>query len=78
MEILDFRFNQTSSQNKENKTDNFVAYPDKFSILFNPEMNSTTITWNLKSIPENDYQKISIDMPIFNSKCRKLVNIFFF
>jgi hypothetical protein len=84
IEIIDFKLN-LNNQNQNNSTlntskdqsSNFIGYPDKFFLDYNNDRNSTIITWNFKNIPENDYQKISIDIPMFNSKCRKLVKKFF-
>lgn len=77
LEIADFKlfFNNTITQS--NKQQNIIAYPDKYSTLFIHETNSTKLTWNFKSIPNDDYQKISIDLPLFNPKCRKLVKLLF-
>jgi len=82
LEIVDYKleinnlknYNSTITKNKVD-TNHIIGYPDKYIVNFNKETNSTVITWNFKNIPENDYQKISIDLPIFNSKCRKLVKI---
>ena len=61
-------------ENKQKEKASLVGYPDKFTNIYDQSKNSTIFTWNLKSIGENDYQKISIDMPLYNKKCRKLVN----
>lgn len=80
LEFLDYNLSSNSTNIQTlmlNKTENFIAYPDRHTLIYNKTTNSTIITWEFKVIPENDYQKISIDLPLFNSKCRKLVIIFF-
>lgn len=77
IEISDYKLNSNNTLSQNVTGDNLIAYPDKFLNEFKQETNSTVITWSFKSIPDNDYQKISIDLPIFNSKCRKLVKTFF-
>jgi len=74
LEISDYKLKSNNTLNYNNTWKNLISYPDKYTTSFNEETNTTVISWNFKSIPENDYQKISIDLPIFNSKCRKLVN----
>ncbi len=59
---------------KEKEKIKLTGYPDKFTKLYDQNKNSTIFSWNLNAIGENDYQKISIEMPLFNKKCRKLVN----
>lgn len=76
LEISDFKLKSNNTLNHNTTGDGLIAYPDKYKTVFNQETNSTLISWNFKSIPDNDYQKISIDLPMFNSKCRKLVNYF--
>jgi len=76
LEISDYKLNSNSTFSHNATRNNMIAYPDKYTTGFNQETNSTVITWSFKSIPDNDYQKISIDLPIFNPKCRKLVIIF--
>lgn len=73
--------NKVKSKNFSDKKLNkfsLSGYPDKFTQGYNMKKNSTIFSWELKSIAENDYQKISIDMPLFNKKCRKLVRKFIF
>lgn len=50
-----------------------TGYPDKYSEKYDTKKNGTIFSWDLKSIGENEYQKISIEVPLFNKKCRKLV-----
>jgi hypothetical protein len=71
----------SNSNNNINKNENeklkLTGYPDKFTKIYEENKNATIFSWDLNTIRENDYQKISIEMPIFNKKCRKLVkNIF--
>ena len=77
LEISDYKLSLNNTNSQNTTAQNIISYPDKYSTSFNQDTNSTIITWNFKSIPNNDYQKISIDLPIFNAKCRKLVIIFF-
>jgi hypothetical protein len=67
--ILKFNKNGKGKKDKIKMT----GYPDKFTNKWDLTKNATVFSWDLKSIGENDYQKISIDVPLFNKKCRKLV-----
>lgn len=60
----------TNADKEKNK---LTGYPDKFKGSYDTNKNSTVFSWDLNTIGENDYQKISIDMPMYNKKCRKLV-----
>ena len=62
--------NKNGKKDAKNK---LTGYPDKFTNKWDVTKNATVFSWDLKSIGENDYQKISIDVPLFNKKCRKLV-----
>lgn len=74
IEIQNFKYIQ-SQVKPQNFTEDLIAYPDKLNMHYNENINSTIFTWNIKTIPENDYQKISLEIPAFNLKCRKLVSL---
>lgn len=61
-----------------NKKD-IVFYPDKFEFEKREanEDSNLIVKWNIPIIHENEYQKISLDLPFFNSYCRKLVRSYF-
>ena len=77
LEFIGHEFkNSTFSINKNSSEINLnslIGYPDNFITEIESGKNSTLFTWILKSIPENEFQKISLELPIFNKNCRKLV-----
>lgn len=58
--------------NSYNITD-FTSYPDKISYELIKEKNQTAFHWHTSELKANSYQKFSLDMKLFNEKCRKIV-----
>jgi hypothetical protein len=65
----------------EGNKNNYTAYPDKMDVNNiknnNTDTNDLIFIWNINVIKPNDYQKILIEMPLFNANCRLLVNNIF-
>jgi hypothetical protein len=48
-----------------------INYPEKMTLNLSP--GNSLFNWEIPTIKENEYQKISIDIPIFNHNCKQFV-----
>ena len=82
LEILDYNFKNVvkniNSFNNDKIHNTYIGYPDIFEKEYCPDKNSTVFTWNINTMLKNEFKKISLDLPFFNDKCRKLVKIYFY
>lgn len=68
------KFTNSKLRVSEMINNHLIAYPDKIDKIV--DKNFTSFTWSNTILKPNEFRKFTLDLPIFNEHCRKLVRFY--